>query len=87
MQTCERFDRAVFRNDTDHVVKTNINRVVFESNRNINFSKIRLKNANDIRKFRMTKNEFDKITYDHFQRYYRSEFYVIYERVFQKTMY
>ena len=86
MQTCERFDRIIFRSDIDHVVKTNINRAVFESSRNINFSKIRLKNANDIRKFRMTKNKFDKMTHDHFQRCHRSKFYVIYERMSQKTM-
>ena len=86
MQTCKRFDQIILRSDIDHVVKANINRVVFESNRNINFSKIRLKNADNIRNFRMTKNEFDKMTHDHFQRCYRSESYVIYERMFQKTV-
>ena len=78
MQTCERFDRTVSRNDIDYVVKTNINRVVFESSRNINFSKICLENADDIRKFRMTKNKFDKMTYDHFQQCHRSEPYFMY---------
>ena len=86
MQTCERFDWTVSRDNIDHDVKTNINCVVFESSCKINFSKIRLKNANDMRKFRMTKNEFDKMTHDHFQRCYCSEPYVIYEQMFQKTV-
>ena len=87
MQTCERFDRFISRSNIDHVVKTDINRAVFESSRNINFSKIRLRNANDIQKFRMTINEFDKMTYDHFQQCHCSEFYVFYKRIFQKTVY
>ena len=86
MQACERSDRIISRGYINHVVKTDINRAVFESSRNINFSKIHLKNANDIRKFRLTKNEFDKMTHDHFQRRHRSESYVIYERMSQKTV-
>ena len=37
MQTCERFDQTISRDNSNHIVKTGINHAVFEFSRTINF--------------------------------------------------